>query len=173
LPWSRGLVDCAGHGITHAEELPSVPESMIEDVRTSCSQAGGLERCVADHTEIFVERDRAVSDPAEIDEKTDARCEALIASEMNRRGFVSYAKPAQRAYFGEQLRSQRTDAWKECNRRLFDYYRTLAPHLPNSFREMEPLFLAVICGCNAGLFREALHEVYLPRIQRGECVLRC
>ena len=32
-----------------AEELPSVPESMIEDVRTSCSQAGGLERCVADH----------------------------------------------------------------------------------------------------------------------------
>jgi hypothetical protein len=31
---------------------------------------------------------------------------------------------------------------------------------------MEPLFLAVICGCNAGLFRDALHEVYLPRIQR-------
>jgi predicted ATPase len=31
---------------------------------------------------------------------------------------------------------------------------------------MEPLFLAVICGCNAGLFREALHEVYMPRIQR-------
>ena len=32
---------------------------------------------------------------------------------------------------------------------------------------MEPLFLAVICGCNAGLFREALHEVYIPRVQRG------
>jgi hypothetical protein len=31
---------------------------------------------------------------------------------------------------------------------------------------MEPLFSAVICGCNAGLFREALHEVYIPRIQR-------
>ena len=39
--------------------------------------------------------------------------------------------------------------------------------MPDSFREMEPLFLAVICGCNAGLFREALHEVYIPRIQRG------
>ena len=49
----------------------------------------------------------------------------------------------------------------------FNYYRTLAPQLPDSFREMEPLFLAVICGCNAGLFREALHEVYIPRIQRG------
>ena len=75
--------------------------------------------------------------------------------------------PLVREYFGEQLRSQRTEAWKECNRRLFHYYRTLAPQLPDSFREMEPLFLAVICGCNAGLFREALHEVYIPRIQRG------
>ena len=32
---------------------------------------------------------------------------------------------------------------------------------------MEPLFLAVSCGCRAGLFRDALHEVYFPRIQRG------
>jgi hypothetical protein len=28
-------------------------------------------------------------------------------------------------YFGEQLRSQQKHAWKECNRRLFDYYRSL------------------------------------------------
>jgi len=33
---------------------------------------------------------------------------------------------------------------------------------------MEPLFLSAICGCNAGLYREALHEVYIPRIQRGD-----
>ena len=78
------------------------------------------------------------------------------------------AHPLIREYFGEQLRSQQTEAWKECSRRLFHYYRTLAPQLPNSFREMEPLFSAVICGCNAGLFREALHEVYIPRIQRGD-----
>jgi hypothetical protein len=75
--------------------------------------------------------------------------------------------PLVREYFGEQLRIQKTGAWKECKRRLYDYYRTLAPQLPNSFREMEPLFSAVICGCNAGLFREALNEVYIPRIQRG------
>jgi predicted ATPase len=75
--------------------------------------------------------------------------------------------PLVREYFGGQLRSQRTEAWRECNRRLFNYYRTLAPELPESFRDMEPLFLAVICGCNGGLFREALHEVYIPRIQRG------
>ena len=75
--------------------------------------------------------------------------------------------PLVREYFGEQLRNQQTDAWKECNRRLYHYYRTLAPQLPDSIRNMEPLFLAAICGCNAGLFREALHEVYIPRIQRG------
>jgi hypothetical protein len=75
--------------------------------------------------------------------------------------------PLVREYFGEQLRSQQTDAWQECNKRLYHYYRKLAPQLPNNFRDMEPLFLAVICGCNAGLFREALREVYIPRIQRG------
>jgi hypothetical protein len=32
---------------------------------------------------------------------------------------------------------------------------------------MEPLFIAVIFGCNAGLYREALREVYIARIQRG------
>jgi serine/threonine protein kinase len=75
--------------------------------------------------------------------------------------------PLVREYFGEQLRNQRINAWNECNRRLYNYYRALAPRLPDSFSDMEPLFLAVICGCNAGFFREALHEVYIPRIQRG------
>jgi hypothetical protein len=79
--------------------------------------------------------------------------------------------PLVREYFGEQLRSQRTEAWKECNRRLFDYYQTLAPQLPNNFRQMEPLFSAVICGCNAGLFREALHEVYIPPDSAGKSLL--
>ncbi|HYY31633.1 MAG TPA: serine/threonine-protein kinase [Chthoniobacterales bacterium] len=77
------------------------------------------------------------------------------------------AHPIVREYFGEQLRSQMPDAWKECNRRLYEYYRTLAPELPDTFREMEPLFLAIICGSRAGLFHEALHEIYIPRIQRG------
>ena len=76
--------------------------------------------------------------------------------------------PLVREYFGEQLRSQRTEAWQECNKRLYNYYQTLAPQLPDTLREMEPLFLAVICGCNAGLFRDALHELYIPRIQRGD-----
>jgi predicted ATPase len=94
------------------------------------------------------------------------RARLLAGEDPDNPGYLD-THPLVREYFGEQLRSQRTEAWKECNRRLYNYYRTLAPELPDSFREMEPLFLSVICGCNAGLFREALHEVYIPRIQRG------
>jgi serine/threonine protein kinase/tetratricopeptide (TPR) repeat protein len=94
------------------------------------------------------------------------RARLLAGEDPHNPGYVD-THPLVREYYGEQLRGQRSDAWKECNKRLFNYYRALAPQLPESFAEMEPLFLAVICGCNAGLFREALHEVYIPRIQRG------
>ena len=94
------------------------------------------------------------------------RARLLAGEDPQNRGHLD-THPLVREYYGEQLRSQRT-AWNECNRRLFSYYRTLAPQLPDSFREMEPLFLAVICGCNAGLLHEALHEVYIPRIQRED-----
>jgi serine/threonine protein kinase len=42
--------------------------------------------------------------------------------------------PLVREYFGEQLRIQQTNAWKECNKRLYHHYRMLAPPLPNSFK---------------------------------------
>jgi serine/threonine protein kinase/tetratricopeptide (TPR) repeat protein len=95
------------------------------------------------------------------------RARLLAGEDPHNPGYVD-THPLIREYYGEQLRGQRSDAWKECNKRLFSYYRALAPQLPESFAEMEPLFLAVICGCNACLFREALHEVYIPRIQRGD-----
>jgi hypothetical protein len=68
------------------------------------------------------------------------------------------------------LRGQHAAAWQEANRRLYEHYRTQAPAQPETFRDMEPLFLAVACGCHAGLLRDALHEVYIPRIQRGDAL---
>src|SRR5271157_3853556 len=94
------------------------------------------------------------------------RARLLAGEDPHDRGRLD-THPLVREYFGEQLRSQRTDAWKECNRRLYTHYRAIAPPLPDSFKDMEPLFLAVISGCHAGLYREALHELYIPRIQRG------
>jgi hypothetical protein len=94
------------------------------------------------------------------------RARLLAAEDPHNPGQLD-THPLVREYFGEQLRSQRIEAWKECNKRLYGYYRALAPPLPDTFMDMEPLFLAVICGCNAGYFRESLHEIYIPRIQRG------
>ncbi|MFZ0506265.1 MAG: TIR domain-containing protein [Chthoniobacterales bacterium] len=95
------------------------------------------------------------------------RARLLAGEDPHYRGHLD-THPLVREYFGGQLRDQNPDAWQECNKRLYNYYQTLAPELPDSFREMEPLFLAVICGCKAGLFKRALHEVYIPRIQRGD-----
>jgi serine/threonine protein kinase len=95
------------------------------------------------------------------------RARLLAGEDLHNPGSLD-THPLVREYFGEQLQSQQSEAWKECNERLYEHYRTIAPELPTSFKEMEPLFLAVICGCNAGLFRRALHEVYIPRIQRGD-----
>src|SRR5271165_4470591 len=71
------------------------------------------------------------------------RARLLAAEDPHHPGHLD-THPLVREYFGEQLRSERAEAWKECNKRLYEYYRTLTPQLPNSFREMEPLFLAVI-----------------------------
>jgi hypothetical protein len=89
------------------------------------------------------------------------RARLLLDADPHQPGQVD-AHPLVREYFGDQLQHQRAEACQEGNRRLYEYYRALAPPLPDSFQDMEPLFLAVICGCNAGLFRGALHEVYIP-----------
>jgi len=80
------------------------------------------------------------------------------------------AHPLVREFFGEQLRTQQPAAWQEGNRRLYEHYRALAPPMPDNFRDMEPLFLAAACGCQAGRLRDALHEVYIPRVQRGDAL---
>ena len=50
--------------------------------------------------------------------------------------------PLVREFFGDQLRSRQSEAWKECNRRLFHYYRTLAPQLPDKFQGDGATFLS-------------------------------
>ena len=95
------------------------------------------------------------------------RARLLAGEDPNNPGQVDI-HPLVREFFGEQLRGQLSEAWKEANRRLYHHFRAEAPQLPDTVRQMEPLFLAVICGCQGGLFRDALHEVYIPRIQRGD-----
>jgi hypothetical protein len=76
--------------------------------------------------------------------------------------------PLVREYFGEQLRSQRTEAWKECNKRLYHYYRTLAPQLPESFRDMEPL-LKFAGRVGTGFSEKLLRSLFELGLGFAEC----
>lgn len=76
--------------------------------------------------------------------------------------------PLLREYFGDQLRSDNPQAWREAHSRLYEYYKSSATELPDTIEEMAPLFAAVAHGCQAGRYQEALDEVYWGRIARKD-----
>src|SRR6202047_2355440 len=59
------------------------------------------------------------------------RAKLLAGEDPYNRGQLD-AHPLVREYFGEQLRSQQTEAWQDGNRRLYHHYRALAPPLPDT-----------------------------------------
>ena len=75
--------------------------------------------------------------------------------------------PLIREYFGGQLQTQQPQAWQQAHERLYEYYKALPKkELPDTLEEMQPLFSAVAHGCAAGLYQQALLDVYYSRIQR-------
>jgi len=75
--------------------------------------------------------------------------------------------PLVREHFSEKLRSQNPDAWKEAHSRLYEYHKKLpAKELPDTLEEMEPLFAAVVHGCQAGRHQEVNDEIFFKRIKR-------
>jgi tetratricopeptide (TPR) repeat protein len=75
--------------------------------------------------------------------------------------------PLVREHFGERLKAEFPEGWKEAHGRLYEFYKALPEkELPDTLEEMEPLFAAVAHGCFAGRHQEALYEVYYSRIQR-------
>ncbi|MCH9019853.1 MAG: NACHT domain-containing protein [Proteobacteria bacterium] len=78
------------------------------------------------------------------------------------------AHPLVREHFGQQLRDEHAQAWREGNNRLYEHYKQAAPDLPDTLEDMAPLFAAVAHGCAAGRHQEARDDVYRDRIQRGD-----
>jgi hypothetical protein len=76
--------------------------------------------------------------------------------------------PLVREHFGQQLKQGRPEAWREGNSRLFAYFKGAAKELPDTIEEMAALYAAIAYGCEAGRYHEALREVYVPRVLRGE-----
>jgi len=75
--------------------------------------------------------------------------------------------PLIREHFGEKLKENNPEAWKEAHSRLYDYYKNYAEEHPYTIEGMVPLYAAVSHGCEAGRYQEAMDEVYLGRILRG------
>jgi len=76
--------------------------------------------------------------------------------------------PLVREHFGEQLEAGHPEAWRQAHGRLYEYYKSQAPHQPDTLEEMMPLYAAVAHGCRAGRHQEALMEVYWERVLRGD-----
>ncbi len=93
----------------------------------------------------------------------------LLAAENPQKQDVLDCHPLIREHFGENLKEQNVKGWKESHKRLYNYFKELPKkELPDTLQEMEPLFAAVAHGCRAGLHQEALDDVYLKRISRGD-----
>jgi tetratricopeptide (TPR) repeat protein/anti-sigma regulatory factor (Ser/Thr protein kinase) len=78
------------------------------------------------------------------------------------------AHPLVREHFGEQLKREQPEAWKEGHRRLYEYLKRKAKPLPETIEEMAPLYAAMVHGCQAGRHREVLIEILWKRIRRKE-----
>jgi tetratricopeptide (TPR) repeat protein len=87
----------------------------------------------------------------------------LLSAEQDKR---IDAHPLVREHFGEQLRQDHVEAWREGHRRLYVYLKDKAKPLPDTLSEMAPLYAAVVHGCLAGKSQEALTEVHNARIRR-------
>jgi len=89
----------------------------------------------------------------------------LIALES---GNAIDAHPLVRQHFGEKLKRENFDAWREGHRRLYEFLRTNTKEFPETIAEMEPLYKAVVHGCLAGKHQEVLDTIYWRRIQRSK-----
>ena len=54
------------------------------------------------------------------------------------------------------------------HRRLYEHLKQSAPELPDNLNDMLPLYHAVAHGCKAGEHLDALTEVHMRRIFRGQ-----
>jgi hypothetical protein len=77
------------------------------------------------------------------------------------------AHPLLREYFAATLSKHQPEAWQEGHRRLYQQLKDSVPYHPEGLTGLQPLYQSVVHGCRAGLYQQALDEVYFGRILRG------
>ena len=189
------LHEISGHHISHASQIPDldVPEKEGKHPRRVMA---AFEQRFGDGLEVELLRMLGLFDrPAKADEiaavraappipdlteHTQGLSEAewlrllqklrgckLIAPESRHRPDMLDAHPLVREHFGQQLRQEHPEAWREGHNRLYEHLKATAKEYPDTIEEMAPLYAAVAHGCQADRHQEALSEVYWQRILRG------
>jgi len=74
------------------------------------------------------------------------------------------AHPLLREYFGQQVREKTPEAWRVGHKRLYEHLCKHKEGDQPTLEDLQPLYQAVAHGCQAGLHKEALYEVYYARI---------
>jgi hypothetical protein len=77
------------------------------------------------------------------------------------------AHPLVREHFRQQLKCERSSAWREANNRLFEYLLHKAKEYPDTIEDMSRLYAAVAYGCAAERYQEA-YDIYSQRIRRQD-----
>lgn len=76
--------------------------------------------------------------------------------------------PLLREYSAEQLRTGFHAAWRVGHRRLFKHLCETTEYWPATLSGLQPLYQAVSHGCLGNLHEQALSDVYMERILRGD-----
>jgi tetratricopeptide (TPR) repeat protein len=76
--------------------------------------------------------------------------------------------PLVREHFKQQLKHNMPTVWRAGNDRIFEHLKTSTKEFPDSVEEMSSLYAAVAHGCAANRHEEAMREIYMHRIHRGE-----
>ena len=111
--------------------------------------------------------DADADDAGEDDAADDADAEHADADAAEAAPGLLDAHPLVREHFGARLRDEAPKAWQAGHERLYRHFAGAAEEQPATLAGMEPLFRAVLHGCAAGRYEEALDEVYWRRIRRG------
>ena len=90
-----------------------------------------------------------------------------IKGERRMTGHALDAHPLIREHFGRRLRETAPEAWRAAHGRLYEHLRDSVPYWPDGVDGLQPLFQAVVHGCQAGRAQETCDQVYHDRILRG------
>lgn len=90
-----------------------------------------------------------------------------IATERRTAGNALDAHPLIRDYFARRLRESAPDAWRAAHGSLYEHLRDSVSHWPEGVEGLQPLYQAVVHGCQAGRAAETCEQVFKDRILRG------